>query len=238
MIKKLDKKKEKSIFKTFFLSFISFIVFSIGFFPLVFYGFLILKIFPIDAIWFLIFLPFISYLGFLILIVSQLLISGLIINTFKIFYRPGTYPYHMDNKTSYRWMILCMLYTPCRKIIETFIGGSLKNKYYRLLGMKIGKNTLVGGVIKDPCVTEFGNNTTMGEYSIVYGHIHNYEKGTISIDKVRIGNNCIIGAGAIVMPGAIIEDNVTLAAGALVTKKQILKKGKIYGGIPAKEIVK
>ena len=144
----------------------------------------------------------------------------------------------MDNKTSYRWMILCILYTPCRKIIETFIGGSLKNKYYRLLGMKIGKNTLVGGVIKDPCVTEFGNNTTMGEYSIVYGHIHNYEKGTISIDKVRIGNNCIIGAGAIVMPGAIIEDNVTLAAGALVTKKQILKKGKIYGGIPAKEIVK
>lgn len=102
--------------------------------------------------------------------------------------------------------------------------------------MKIGTNTLVGGVIKDPCVTELGDNVTMGEYAIIYGHIHNMENNTIEINKVTIGNNCIIGAGAIIMPGANIEDHTIIAAGALVPKNQNLIGHKIYGGIPAKEI--
>ena len=137
---------------------------------------------------------------------------------------------------AFRWIVVCALYTPIRKIQEIFPLGGIKNTYFRMLGMKIGKNTLVGGVIKDPCLTEFGDNVTMGEYAIIYGHIHNYEKSTILMDRVKIGNNCVIGAGAIIMPGAVLEDDVKLAAGAVVTKSQILKKGKTYGGIPAKEI--
>ncbi len=54
--------------------------------------------------------------------------------------------------------------------------------------------------------------------------------------RVKIGNNCVIGAGAIIMPGAVLEDDVKLGAGAVVTKAQILEKGKTYGGVPAKEI--
>ena len=104
--------------------------------------------------------------------------------------------------------------------------------------MKIGNNCLVGGVIKDPCLTEFGDNVTMGEYAIIYGHIQNIEKSKIFMDKIKIGNNCVIGAGAIIMPGAILEDNVTLAAGALVKKGQVLKKGKTYVGVPAREVKK
>ena len=76
----------------------------------------------------------------------------------------------------------------------------------------------------------------MGEYAIIYGHIHNYEDETITMYRVKIGNNCIIGAGSIIMPGAILEDDVKLAAGAVVTKSQVLKKGKTYGGVPAKQI--
>lgn len=104
--------------------------------------------------------------------------------------------------------------------------------------MKIGKNSLVGGVIKDPCLTEFGSNVTMGEYAIIYGHIHNMQYETIFMEKIQIGSNCVIGAGAIIMPGAILEDNVIVAAGAVVTKGQILTQGKTYGGLPARELVK
>jgi acetyltransferase-like isoleucine patch superfamily enzyme len=172
-----------------------------------------------------------------VIIVFELLISGAIIRLFNIRYKPGTYEYTFNDKNSFKWIVLCTLYTPCRKILETFPVGGIKNVYYRLLGMKIGKNTLVGGVIKDPCVTEFGDNVTMGEYAIIYGHIHNYEKGTITIDKVKIGNNCVIGAGAIVMPGVVMEDGSTLGAAGLATKNHVLKKGKLYGGNPAKEIL-
>jgi acetyltransferase-like isoleucine patch superfamily enzyme len=119
-----------------------------------------------------------------------------------------------------------------------FLAGGLKKTYLRMLGMKIGKNCIIGGVIKDPCLTEFGDNVTMGEYSIIYGHIQNIQYSTITMDKIKIGNNCIIGAGAIIMPGAVLKDDVKLAAGALVKKGQILKKGRTYAGIPAKEIKK
>ena len=107
-----------------------------------------------------------------------------------------------------------------------------------MLGMKIGENTLVGGTIMDPCLTEFGDNCTMGLYAVIYGHIHDYEKETLTLGRIKIGNNCVIGAGAFIMPGAVIEDNVKLAAGSVVTKGQVLKKGKIYAGIPAREIKK
>ena len=155
---------------------------------------------------------------------------------FNIKYKPGTYEYTFANKMAYKWIVICYIYTPIRKIFETFAMGGAKYRYYRMLGMKIGENTLVGGTIMDPCLTEIGDNCTMGLFSCIYGHIHDYEKGVIILEKIKIGNNCIIGAGAFIMPGAILEDNVKLAAGSFVTKGQVLKKGKVYGGIPAKEI--
>lgn len=135
-----------------------------------------------------------------------------------------------------KWTLICVLYTPFRKLLEIIPLGKIKQSYFRLLGMKIGKNSLVGGVIKDPCLTEFGDNVTMGEYAIIYGHIHNMEHVSIFMDRIKVGNNCVIGAGAIIMPGAVLEDGAVVAAGGLVTKGQVLEKGKTYGGIPAREL--
>jgi len=218
------------------ISLICFIVFSLGFFPSIIVSKIFLLFIPMTEIWYLFLLPFFIYFVLVLTIFYQLLFSGLIIHLFKIRYEPGLYDYTYNNKMAFRWIVVCALYTPIRKILEIFPLGGIKNTYYRMLGMKIGQNTLVGGVIKDPCLTEFGDNITMGEYAIIYGHIHNYEKTTILMDRVKIGNSCVIGAGAIIMPGAVLEDDVRLAAGAVVTKSQILEKGKTYGGIPAKEI--
>ena len=218
------------------ITLICFIVFSLGFLPSILVSIIFLFFIPLNQIWHLFLLPFFIYFVLVITIFYQLLFSGLIIHIFKIRYESGLYDYTYDNKMAFRWIVVCALYTPIRKILEIFPLGGIKNTYYRMLGMKIGNNTLVGGVIKDPCLTEFGDNVTMGEYSIIYGHIHNYEKTTILMDRVKIGNNCVIGAGAIIMPGAILEDVVKLGAGAVVTKSQILEKGKTYGGVPAKEI--
>jgi acetyltransferase-like isoleucine patch superfamily enzyme len=234
----MSSKKSSGNIKGFFLiSFILLIVFSLGFFPVIFAWRTLLFFVSFNKLWHFFILPFFIYFGIMITVFFQVLISGIVIHVFRIKYSPGVYAYSIDNKMSFRWILVCALYTPIRKILE-IVSLGIKNTYYRLLGMKIGDNSLVGGVIKDPCLTEFGDSVTMGEYAIIYGHIHNYEKGTITMDKVKIGNNCVIGAGSIIMPGAVIEDGVKLAAGAVVTKGQVLKKGKIYGGTPAKEIKK
>ena len=218
------------------VSIIVFIVFSLGFLPLIVFGKFVLIFIQFNQLWHLFLLPFLIYIGIIITVYYQLIISGLVIYLFNIKYEPGIYEYNFKDKNSRKWIIICLLYTPMRKILEIFPIGEMKNRYYRLLGMKTGENTLVGGTIMDPCLTEIGDNCTMGLYSVIYCHIHDYEKGTISIDPVKIGNNCVIGAGSIIMPGVVVEDDVKIAAGAVVPSGQVLKKGKTYGGVPAREI--
>ena len=37
------------------------------------------------------------------------------------------------------------------------------------------------------------------------------------VNSIRIGNNCWIGAGALIMPGVTIGDNTVIGAGSVVT---------------------
>ncbi len=234
-------KKIKRPLWSYFFSIIPSIFFIVGLAPVIIVFFVLyryLDFFRFATYWHFLLLPFIIYFGAILLFLSEIYITGGIIKLFHITYQPGTHEYSFRNKNTVKWTLICVLYTPFRKFLEIFPLGKIKQHHLKLLGMKIGENSLVGGVIKDPCLTEFGNNVTMGEYAIIYSHIHNMQYETIFMEKVRVGNNCVIGAGAIIMPGAILEDDVIVAAGALVTKGQVLLKGKTYGGIPAKEIMK
>ena len=225
-----------SLIGVFINSLLMLVFFSLGFIPISFYLFIVLRFFDFSVSWHWVFFPVLIYVGVMIAVIFEILITGVLIKLFRIRYNSGKYPYSYWNKNAFCWILICSLYTPCRKIMEIIPVGGLKNLYYRLLGMRIGKNTLVGGVIKDPCMTVIGKNTTIGEYAIIYGHITNYKLGLIQMKQVIIGNNCVIGAGAIIMPGAIIDDDVTVATGAIVTQNQRLSKGKIYVGVPAKEL--
>lgn len=226
---------------SYFFSIIPSFLFIIGLVPLILLVYILhhyVHYFRFSSPWYFVGLPIIIYLGSVLLFLSELYITGGIIRLFRISYQPGTYTYSFRERNVFKWTLICVLYTPFRKLLEIVPLGGIKLSYFKLLGMKIGKNSLVGGVIKDPCLTEFGDNVTMGEYAIIYGHIHNMQQGTIYMDKIQVGNNCVIGAGAIIMPGVVLQDDVIVAAGALVPKGQILRRGKMYGGVPAKEINK
>nr|WCG92799.1 acyltransferase [Lactococcus lactis] len=54
------------------------------------------------------------------------------------------------------------------------------------------------------------------------------------MDKIIIGDNVMIGADSIVMPGVKIGNNVIIAAGSVVTKE--IPDGVVAGGGPAKVI--
>lgn len=55
------------------------------------------------------------------------------------------------------------------------------------------------------------------------------------MDKIIIGNNVMIGADSIIMPGVTVGDNVIIAAGSVVTKD--IPSGEIWGA-PSKCIGK
>ncbi|MBF0471099.1 MAG: gamma carbonic anhydrase family protein [Gammaproteobacteria bacterium] len=51
-----------------------------------------------------------------------------------------------------------------------------------------------------------------------------------------IGNQVLIGMGAVVLDGAVIEDQVLLGAAALVTPGRTLRSGYLYAGSPVREM--
>ncbi|MEQ6290976.1 acyltransferase [Vogesella sp. GCM10023246] len=51
---------------------------------------------------------------------------------------------------------------------------------------------------------------------------------------ISVGNNVLIGAGCIVLPGARIGDNVVVGAGSVV--KGVLESGWVYAGAPARKV--
>ncbi|HQQ62068.1 MAG TPA: gamma carbonic anhydrase family protein [Pseudomonadales bacterium] len=66
-----------------------------------------------------------------------------------------------------------------------------------------------------------GDEVTVGHRAVLHG--------------CTIGNRVLIGIGAIVMDGAVIEDEVMLAAGSLVPPGKKLSSGFLYVGSPAKQ---
>lgn len=81
----------------------------------------------------------------------------------------------------------------------------------------------MGTNIQDNCVLH--ENVTLGKGCSV-GH------GAI-LHGCTIGDNCVIGMGAIVLDGAVIGDNCLVGAGALVTGKMNAPAGSLLLGNPA-----
>jgi carbonic anhydrase/acetyltransferase-like protein (isoleucine patch superfamily) len=51
-----------------------------------------------------------------------------------------------------------------------------------------------------------------------------------------IGDRVLVGMGATIMDGAVVEDDVVIAACALVTPGKRLRSGFLYGGSPVREM--
>ena len=51
----------------------------------------------------------------------------------------------------------------------------------------------------------------------------------------KVGNRVLVGMGAIILDGAILEDDVILGAGSLVPPGKVLQSGYLYVGSPVKQ---
>lgn len=114
--------------------------------------------------------------------------------------------------------------------------------YAKYLGITIGKDCRIytSKFGTEPFLIEIGNKVTITEGVKILTHdgatwLLNDEKGRRYLyRKVKIGNNVFIGVNSILLPGVIVEDNVIIAAGSVVTKS--IPKNSIVAGNPAKKI--
>ena len=86
----------------------------------------------------------------------------------------------------------------------------------------IGENTNVQDGVVMHNVTRVGAGCTLGHNAIVHG--------------CTIGDNVLIGMGAVVLDGAKIGDNCLVGAGSLVTGKMDAPVGSMILGSPAKVV--
>ncbi len=93
--------------------------------------------------------------------------------------------------------------------------------------IRIGRRTNIQDnsvvhVTHDTHPTVIGDNVTVGHRVILHG--------------CTLGNNILVGMGAIIMDGVEIEDFVLVGAGALVTPNKKIPSGVLVAGVPAKII--
>ena len=70
--------------------------------------------------------------------------------------------------------------------------------------------------------TVIGSNVSIAHNAVVHG--------------CKIGDNVLVGMGAIVMDGAIVGSHSVIAAGAIVLPGTVIEPNSIYAGMPAKKI--
>ena len=83
-----------------------------------------------------------------------------------------------------------------------------------------------GSNIQDNCIVH--EQTTLGKYCTV-GH------GAI-LHGCTVGDHCMIGMGAIVLDGVVLEEGCLVGAGALVTGKTYAPAGSVLLGSPARVV--
>ena len=87
-----------------------------------------------------------------------------------------------------------------------------------------------------------GDGTNFGPYSMVHTANHNMEdterpvteQGWRDEPPVRIGRNCWVGMGAMILPGVQIGDGVVIGAGSVVVRD--VEDYAVVVGNPAKTI--
>lgn len=78
-------------------------------------------------------------------------------------------------------------------------------------------------------------HTGFPNYSVTIGKGTSVGHSTI-IHGCTIGDNCIIGMGAIIMNGAVIGNNCIIGAGALITENKKFSDNSLILGSPAKTV--
>jgi maltose O-acetyltransferase len=108
------------------------------------------------------------------------------------------------------------------------------------LGDNVGFN--VGCFVNGFSGLVVGDGTNFGPYSMVHTANHNMEdterpvteQGWRDEPPVRIGRNCWIGMGAMILPGVQVGDGVVIGAGAVVVRD--VEDYAVVVGNPAKTI--
>jgi acetyltransferase-like isoleucine patch superfamily enzyme len=182
------------------------------------------------------YLPLLCVLMYVTLVFSGILFAKILLVIVNAIHKPreGTFLRHPSDKDYRYWSIRNTIKRWPVWLAHRFpFPGILDNICFKMFGVKTKiSNSLFEGWV-DTEFIDFGKDVVVGQGAIVQSAV--IIGNLLIIRKTVIEDDVRIGSHAIVMPGTKIGHNCILAANSVTTVGQILERGWIYVGIPAKK---
>ena len=143
--------------------------------------------------------------------------------------QPGQYP--VWGWYYWRWWLVQRLEKNIFPV-KYLTGSPLVNFYYRMLGVKIGKNCYIDTANMAACdVISIGDNTSIGCDARIRSYV--IEDGWLKIGRVSIGQNCFIGSRSLLDIDTVMEDYAALEDMSMLPRHSVIPRHQFYAGSPA-----
>ncbi len=129
-----------------------------------------------------------------------------------------------------------------KKCMDFYLKKTSLIKYAKIIGVSIGENCKLNGSPdwgSEPWLISLGNHSevsfdcafvTHDGATWVFRKEERY-KDIIKFGRIKIGDDCFIGARSTILPGVTIGNRSIVASGAVVAKS--IPSGEVWGGVPA-----
>lgn len=118
-----------------------------------------------------------------------------------------------------------------RPVLAQLEGTLLLALYLRAMGMKIGKQVVLGGgfsQVVDPDMIEIGDGATVNAMF----QAHTFEDRVLKIDRIIIGRHATLGSATVPLYGSEIGPGTHVGAHSVIMKRERLAAGMRYEGAP------
>ncbi|MFX1348948.1 MAG: hypothetical protein ACFE92_09780 [Promethearchaeota archaeon] len=196
------------------------------------------KLYEPKFIHFLLFLPLLVFLMYLTSILVSLIFAKLILVIINLIHKPreGVFLRNQSDKDYRYWSLRCTIKKWPIWLSHKFPFPFMDNICSKIFGVKTTySNSLFEGWV-DTEFIEFGKNIVVGQGAIIQSAI--IVGNLFIIRKTIIGDNVVIGAQSVVMPGTHMKQNSILAGHSMTTVGQEIEENWVYLGAPAKKFKK
>ncbi len=201
---------------------------------LLFYDYFIIR-WPAWPMFYLFMLPLMLMGMWVVFILCAIFFSKIFLSIVNLLHKPreGVFLRSRQDKDYRFWSLRSTIKKFAFWAAHTFPLVWMDVLAFKAFNVKTRMGTAFFNAWVDSEFLEIGNNTMIGLGAVVLSAavVGDY----FIIKKTTIGDNVLIGAHTIVMPGTTIEDDVILGGMASTTIGQKLEAGWTYMGEPAKK---
>ncbi|MFX1239418.1 MAG: hypothetical protein ACFFAS_06000 [Promethearchaeota archaeon] len=189
-----------------------------------------------DALFFVLF-PLAFFSAYLILILYSAIVAKFFLIITNIIHKPkeGIFIRNKSNRDYCYWSLRAVIRKWPLWLSRQLSLPFLELLVSRILGLKTHFSTSLNEGWYDCEFIECGKNVKLGQGSIIMSNL--IVKDKIIIKRVQIGNDVIIGAHSVVLPGTVIGNNSILDTISLTTIDQKIDANSTYSGIPSKKSI-